>query len=821
MIVQRPVGDPLILCIMKNKYLFSELEKRLSESGVKIRGRADSAKAVFESITKTDLPDLAMVDIKLGGASDTARRLWNQYGIPSIMIVDPDDEDAREFLNIQDNCILLFTPIQARIAFLCIQKALHRATVNPDKEKADIRPKETDRRKGKFTEASSVRSTSEKLLLPKEEQYRQLIEGMNEGLAVQDQKGIITFVNNRLCEMTSFSKRELLGSPSLSLFDEENTKHVLEQLEKRRTGEEEPYETKLKMKGGEDLFVRISPKVLRDDKGDYAGSFGVFTDITDLKKTSDALKESEERYRLLADYSRDLIVMHSNEGVIRYASPAVSDLLGYRPDEAVGKKITDFFYPEDIDELKKNLAGVIAGTLSGAFESLIRRKDEGNIWIETIGQRIIDRETGKTNGLVAVSRDITKRKKIEEKLKESEERYRQLVDNAPAGIYVIDIPKMRFSSVNDVICEYTGYRKEELLQMNPFDLLTEESKKDFFRRQQETLGGNNIPDTTEYGLKTKGGKTIWALLNTRIFYEKGKPVRASVVAYDITERKLADETLKESEERYRFFFNNALIGLIRSRISDGTIIEANLRAAQIFGYENIDRFIDEFVPSTHYIDPDAREHFFNTPNTDEIVQNYEAKWKRSDGKAVWTRANATIYPNRNYIDFVIADISEEKRAIEELKKAHDALEEEVDKRTSRLRETNIALEVLLKKREYDKKNLEDNILFNIRQLIQPYIDKIKTSKLDNEQEAFLNILESNMHDITSPFTSRLSTTFLKFTPGELQIANLIKQGRRTKEIANILGLSSRTIETHRNNIRKKLGILNKKENLRTHLLSIQ
>ena len=821
MMEQIPDGDPKILCIMKSERLFSELKNCLSGSGVKIRERTDSVKAAFESIVKSDFPDLAMVDVKLGNASETAKQLWDRYGIPAILVVDPDDEDAREFVNIQDNGIFLFSPFHAGTVSLCIQKAMRRASVNSDREKADSRPKETNRRKDKNPVKSSVRSTFERPLLPKQEQYRQLIEGMNEGLAILDSQGVITFVNKRLCEMTGFSEQEMIGYAAMDFFYVADEKHWLEQMEKRRTGQEKPYEIKMTTKSGEVIFTRISPKILWDDNGGYAGSFGIVSDITDLKKTSEALKESEKRYRLLADYSRDLIVLHSNDGLIRYVSPAVSDLLGYKPDEIVGKYITDFFFPEDVEEWKKNLSGVVAGTQSGAFEFRVHRKDKGFIWIETIGRPIIDRKTGKTNGLVAVSRDITRRKKIEEKLRESEERYRQLVDNAPAGIYVVDIPKMRFSSVNDVICEYTGYSKQELLQMNPMDLLTEESKDAFIQRQQEVLGGNHIQDTMEYGLKTKNGKSIWGLFNTRIFYEQEQPVRASVVAYDITERKIADKALKESEERYRFFFNNALIGLIRSRISDGTIIEANLRAAQIFGYEEIGRFIDEFVPSTHYIDPNAREHFLNTFGAREIVRNYEAKWTRSDGRTVWTRANATIYPNRNYIDFVIADISEEKRAIEELKKAHDALEEEVDKRTSRLRETNIALEVLLKKREYDKKNLEDNILFNIRQLIQPYIDKIKSSKLDNEQEAFLNILESNMHDITSPFTSRLSTTFLKFTPGELQIANLIKQGRRTKEIANILGLSSRTIETHRNNIRKKLGILNKKENLRTHLLSIQ
>ena len=142
-------------------------------------------------------------------------------------------------------------------------------------------------------------------------------------------------------------------------------------------------------------------------------------------------------------------------------------------------------------------------------------------------------------------------------------------------------------------------------------------------------------------------------------------------------------------------------------------------------------------------------------------------------------------------------------------------------KTKNLQEVNTALKVLLSKRDEDKKELEKKVLLNVREMIEPYINKLKKTKLDNMQKTYLGIIESNLNDIISPFVCGASINLLNFTPTELQVANLVKQGKATKEIASILNLSAKTIEFHRDNIRKKLGIKNRKINLRTHLLSLE
>ncbi|RLC08108.1 MAG: hypothetical protein DRI57_24655 [Deltaproteobacteria bacterium] len=108
----------------------------------------------------------------------------------------------------------------------------------------------------------------------------------------------------------------------------------------------------------------------------------------------------------------------------------------------------------------------------------------------------------------------------------------------------------------------------------------------------------------------------------------------------------------------------------------------------------------------------------------------------------------------------------------------------------------------------------------MNELVMPFFEKLKSSGLNDRQKGFADVVEPNLNDIVSPFVHGLSAGYLKLTPSEIQVANLVKHGRSTKDTAELLSLSARTVETHRDNIRKKLGLKNKKVNLRTHLLSI-
>ena len=175
-------------------------------------------------------------------------------------------------------------------------------------------------------------------------------------------------------------------------------------------------------------------------------------------------------------------------------------------------------------------------------------------------------------------------------------------------------------------------------------------------------------------------------------------------------------------------------------------------------------------------------------------------------KPVQNRLKMTIY----------RDITNIKQTEQRLKQR----EKELEIKNIRLEEMNAALKVLLEKREEDKKELEEKVMTNIKELVLPYVTKLKNTGLNDRQEIFADIIQSNIEEIVSPFAQKLSHKYLNFTPTELKVAYLVKQGLRTKEIAKLLGASPETITRHRKSMRKKLKLTDKKSNLRTHLLSL-
>jgi len=198
------------------------------------------------------------------------------------------------------------------------------------------------------------------------------------------------------------------------------------------------------------------------------------------------------------------------------------------------------------------------------------------------------------------------------------------------------------------------------------------------------------------------------------------------------------------------------------------------------------------------------------PSTTELFEPNLNKYIEIKALPLFDKGN-----NVSGLIHVVRDFSKRKSMEENLLKSQTELKTHAQE----LEESNIALKVLLKQREKDKKDLEDNIMYNVMNLVAPYLTKLKGSMLKPYELTNLNILESNLKEIISPFSRQLTSDSVSLTPKEVMIVNLIKGGQKDKNIFEIMNMSLDTVKTHRRNIRKKLGLNNKKINLRTYLLS--
>ena len=252
-----------------------------------------------------------------------------------------------------------------------------------------------------FNAEDISRRKHEEALRASESRYRTLVESMNEGVMVVNKDETIQFVNQKMADLLGYLPAELAGKPARSFVDEST---------RTREPQTSRHRLQLRTLRGRDVWVEVSEAPLIDGKGNVAGSIRVHTDVTNQRRAELALRESEARYRLLAEHATDMISRHTPDGRFLYASPASQSLLGYGPEELIGTRPAELIHPEDLPIIEdfRNKLFTRAGT--GAITYRMRRKDGSYVWVETTWRAIREKSDDAVTEMVAVARNITERR---------------------------------------------------------------------------------------------------------------------------------------------------------------------------------------------------------------------------------------------------------------------------------------------------------------------------------------------------------------------------------------------------------------------------
>ena len=317
------------------------------------------------------------------------------------------------------------------------------------------------------------------------------------------------------------------------------------------------------------------------------------------------------------------------------------------------------------------------------------------------------------------------------------------------------------------------------------------------------------------------------------FSPGGKVTAAVVTIRDITEYHRMAMELEQSEKRLRLALDVSSDGVWDRDLLTGEVYYGE-NWVGLLGYSH-DEVISQKIMFEDLLHPEDREQTIALVRdhlegkTERYIAEFRLRTKTGAWQWVLARGKVVAWDAsglpRRFVG-THTNITDRKKVEFALLDSYSSMEEMVSRRTAqlalqkeKLEQVNAALTVLLEKREEDKTDLENQMVTNIKLLIIPYLERLDQSRLDETQKAWLNLLETNLDNVLSPFLHRLSLQHLHYTPTEIQVANLIKAGKTSKEIAGIMNLSPETISNHRKHIRKKSGIAHKKVNLRTVLFS--
>jgi PAS domain S-box-containing protein len=411
----------------------------------------------------------------------------------------------------------------------------------------------------KEAEVRSKQKQAEDALRKSEEKYRNILENIQESYFENDLAGNFTFVNDSLCRNLGYTREELIGMNNRQYQDETIAKKIYDVYNRvYRTGEpskgiEEEYIRKDGTKG----FNEVSVSLIRDAEGKPIGFRGVSREITERKLAKEALRQSEEKYRTILEEMEEAYFEVDLAGNFTFINDAECSHLGYSREELIGMNNRQYTDEENAKKVYQAFNQIYkTREPCKVFDYEVIKKD-GTREVSELLVSLIRDTSRKPIGFRGLARLITERKKMGEDLRQSEEKYRTILENIEEAYFEDDLSG-NFTFVNDIMCSHLGYSREELIGMN-YRQYTDEKNAGKLQELYEHLykTGEPIRAFDLEAINKNGSKMIYESSVFLMRNPKGKPIGFRGISHDITERKQAENALKASEKYFKEITENS------------------------------------------------------------------------------------------------------------------------------------------------------------------------------------------------------------------------------------------------------------------------
>lgn len=528
-----------------------------------------------------------------------------------------------------------------------------------------------------------TRRRAEKALRESEERYRKVMEQSHDAIFIVSGSKF-TFVNDRVSELSGYSKEELYGMEIWDFLHPDDRDRVMEISRNRMSGGPAPqtYEARVFTRNREVRYLEFAATTLVFS-GENAALCSV-RDVTERRNAEESLRRSEEKYRSIFNTFDDLYYQTDMQGIITTLSPSCTKITGWDPSELVGRQVLDLYpFPE---QRKQLLGEMFTNGAVHDYEVILRNRN-GNFLNVSVTSHIVYDDKGNPSGVEGALRDITERKRVEDALHASEEKFRTLTDFLPVIVFEADLEgKLTFA--NRLTYPTFGIEPADLASgINVIDYIVPEERTMAKENMLKVFRGESR-GPSEYTLQRKDGSRFPAMIRASAIFDKkdGSASGIRAVIIDLTERKEADEALRQSETSYHGLFNavkDAILILDRT----GSFIDANRGAEEMFGHPH-GFFWGDIIDQVSAPGRNDREHIKDLMDRAflEGPQQFEFWARKSNGVEFLTdvRIYKGTYFGKDAIVTLAVDITDRKRAEEALQNAYQELEHKVEERTHEL-----------------------------------------------------------------------------------------------------------------------------------------